>query len=618
MRLALCQLNPTVGALDANVDAILATAQQARDAGAALAVFPELAVTGYPPQDLLDRPAFLDDVERAVARLVAEAPRGLALLVGAPVRNTAPTGKRLFNAALLVDDGRIAATTFKQLLPTYDVFDEYRYFEPAPPQTVVTFRGVRLGVHLCEDMWNNREEDPYQLYAANPVDDLARQSVDVFVNLSASPFAVGRPAFREGIVRDTVAEHGVPFVLVNQVGANTELVFDGQSSVWQPDGRKAVALRPFAEDFAVWDLGNDENTANAVETSHWDVSTAAPSGDAAHPSSNDIADALPGDAPVHPSMLGADLHAARTDGRDDVDDLLDALILGVKDYFAKQPFFKKALVGLSGGIDSALTAAIACLALGGERVVGVTMPSRYSSSGSVDDSRALADAFGLEFYRVPIVPAVTAFGQMLAGTADSATDATGGDRVGDAVIPGGPTGVTEENLQARTRGVVLMAMSNAHGHLLLTTGNKSETAVGYATLYGDMAGGLAVLSDVFKTDVYKVARRVNERLGKAAIPEPTLTKPPSAELRPGQKDSDSLPPYDVLDPILRAYVEHHLDVDGIVAETGTDAETVRRMLNLVDRNEFKRWQAAPGIRVSTKAFGAGRRFPLVEGWERKA
>lgn len=602
MRFALCQLNPTVGALDANVDAILAAAQRAKDAGADLAVFPELAVTGYPPQDLLDRPAFLDDVERAVARLVTDAPRGIGLLVGAPVRNTARTGKRLFNAALLVDDGRIVATVAKQLLPTYDVFDEYRYFEPAPPQPVVVFRGVRLGVHVCEDMWNNREEDPYRLYAANPVDDLAAQGVDVFVNVSASPFAVGRPAFREGIVRDSVAEHRRPFVLVNQVGANTELVFDGQSGVWNASGEKAVALRPFAEDFALWDFRRDGETDPYGSVSD-------------RPLPNAIAEAMPDDAPAHPSTVGVDTgHVVA--GRDDLDDLLDALVLGVRDYFAKQPFFNKALVGLSGGIDSALTAAVACLALGPERVVGVTMPSRYSSSGSVDDSAALAEALGLEFHRVPIVPAVAALGQMLAGTADSATDATGGAPVGDAVIPGGPTGVTEENLQARTRGVVLMAMSNAHGHLLLTTGNKSETAVGYATLYGDMAGGLAVLSDVFKTDVYRVARRVNERLGKTAIPESTLTKPPSAELRPDQKDSDSLPPYDVLDPILRAYVEQYLDVDGIVAETGADAATVRRMLNLVDRNEFKRWQAAPGIRVSTKAFGAGRRFPLVEGWER--
>ena len=266
MRFALCQLNPTVGALDANVDAMLAAAVRAHAAGADLAVFAELAVTGYAPQDLLDRPAFLDDVERAVQRLCEEAPDGLGMLFGAPLRNTARTGKRLFNAALLVENGAVVATVLKQLLPTYDVFDEHRYFEPGPPQTPVEFRGLRLGVHVCEDMWNNREEDPYQLYAANPVDDLAAQGVDVFVNVSASPFAVGRPAFREGIARDSVAEHGRPFLLVNQVGANTELVFDGQSAVWDASGQKTVALRPFAEDFAVWDFDATTSAPTASQT----------------------------------------------------------------------------------------------------------------------------------------------------------------------------------------------------------------------------------------------------------------------------------------------------------------------------------------------------------------
>ena len=338
---------------------------------------------------------------------------------------------------------------------------------------------------------------------------------------------------------------------------------------------------------------------------------------AATPAENDIAEEMPDDAPAHPSALGVATGHVHPDGRDDVDDLLDALVLGVKDYFAKQPFFPGAVLGLSGGIDSALTAAIATLALGPERVVGITMPSRYSSSGSVDDSDALARALGIAFHRMPIVPGVEAVSAMLAGTADAPSSATGGVAVGDAVIPGGPSGLTEENLQARLRGLALMAFSNAHGHLVLTTGNKSETAVGYATLYGDMCGGLAVLSDVYKTDVYRVARRLNERAGRALIPESTITKAPSAELRPDQKDSDSLPPYDVLDPILRGYLEHHLDVDGIAAQTGADRATVFKMVELVDRQEFKRWQAAPGLRMSTKAFGSGRRYPVVEGWTRR-
>ena len=604
--------NPTPGALDANVDAHLDAARRARDAGADLAVFSELSVTAYPAQDLFDRPAFLDDVERAVARLCREAP--MPMLVGAPVRNTGRTGKRLFNAALLIDGGAVVATVRKQLLPTYDVYDEYRYFQPAPPQPVVDWRGVRLGVHLCEDMWNNREEDPFLLYDANPIDTLARQGVDVFVNLSASPFAVGRSAFRDQIIAENAAEHRRPFVFVNPVGACTELVFEGRSGVWDDAGRPILRLAAFADDLAVWDVPPRESLSPAP-------STGATHGAPTVAADNDIAEAMPVETPIHPSALGIDRDdprdAPRSDGRDDVDDLLDALVVGVRDYVAKQPYFAGVLVGLSGGIDSALTAAVATLALGPERVTGVTMPSAYSSAGSVDDSEALAAALGIAFHRVPIVAGVAAVSAMLAGEADAAVAATGGVSVGDAVLPGGPSGLTEENLQARLRGVTLMAISNARGLLLLTTGNKSETAVGYATLYGDMCGGLAVISDVYKTDVYRVARRVNARLGHEAIPESTLTKAPSAELRPDQKDSDSLPPYDVLDPILRGYLEHHHDVDGIVTLTGTDRETVRRVLDLVDRNEFKRRQAAPGLRMSTKAFGLGRRYPVVEGWTRR-
>ena len=565
MRIALCQINTTVGDLAGNVALVLRDARRAAEAGADLAVFPELCVTGYPPQDLLDRPDFLDDVEDAVDHLAREAPDGLALLVGAPVRNAGPVGKRLFNAALLVAGGAVRDRVAKALLPTYDVFDEVRYFEPSPERRVVEHGGLRLGVHLCEDMWNNAPDDGggaasgdgarTALYAANPIDELGALGVDLFVNLSASPYAVGKPAERRALIRESCREHGVPFVYVNQVGANTELVFDGGSQVQSADGEVVYHAPLFEEAFWVWDTDG----------------TARPGGAAEVPASDATA-----------SDVTAEVH--------------DALVLGVRDYVAKTGagVFDKALVGLSGGIDSAVTCALAVEALGPDRVVGVTMPSAYSSAGSVDDSRALAETLGIEFDEVPIGPAVDAFGAMLA-----------------PMFEGTEEGVAEENVQARARGLTLMAVSNKFGHLLLTTGNKSEMAVGYATLYGDMSGGLAVLSDVFKGEVYRLAEHVNARAGRDVIPRATITKPPSAELRPGQVDQDSLPPYDVLDDILARYVEGHASPEAIAAETGYSRDLVDRVARMVDRNEYKRRQAAPGLKVSAKAFGSGRRLPIV-------
>ena len=553
MRIALCQINTTVGDLAGNARRILRDARRAADEGADLAVFPELCVTGYPPQDLLDRPAFLDDVDEAVAYLAREAP--LAMFVGAPVRNDTPVGKRLFNAALLLDGGEVVAEVSKTLLPTYDVFDEHRYFEPCPERRVVGWRGLRLGVHVCEDMWNNEggpasgtgADGRTHLYAANPIDELAALGVDLFVNLSASPYATGKPTERRLLIQESCREHGVPFVYVNQVGANTELVFDGDSQVQSSQGEVLWHADLFEEDFYVWD---SDAPGEPVEVELEDVT--------------------------------AEIH--------------DALVLGVRDYVAKtgDGVFEKALVGLSGGIDSAVTCAIAVEALGADRVVGITMPSAYSSSGSVDDSRQLADALGIEFHNVSIRPAVDAFAQMLA-----------------PLFHETKPDVAEENVQARARGVTLMAVSNKFGHLLLTTGNKSEMAVGYATLYGDMSGGLAVLSDVLKTEVYRVAEHVNARAGRELIPRNTITKPPSAELRPGQVDQDSLPPYDVLDAILVRYVEQHESPAGIARELGYDRALVDRIAGMVDRNEYKRRQAAPGIRVTSKAFGVGRRIPIV-------
>ena len=559
MIVALCQINPVVGDLDGNADLIAALAERAHADGADLAVFPELSLVGYPPMDLLDRPRFLDACDEAVLKLAERLPPALGVVVGAPRRNTASVGKPLFNAAVVLAGGEVYAEVHKQLLPTYDVFDEDRYFEPARAQDVVLWRGMRLGLHVCEDMWNNREAERRPLYAPNPVDELAAQGVDLFVNISGSPFAAERAAFREALIAEICEEHGVPLVFVNQIGANTELVFDGASGVWLP-GRQALALPCFATGYALYDTEAPDACADAHDA-----------------------------VPVSP---------VRTDA-DDLADLHDALVLGIRDYVEKSGVFPSAILGLSGGIDSALTCALAVEALGADRVVGVTMPSAFSSPGSVDDSVALAANLGIRIDTIPIAPAVDAFRAMLAGA-----------------FEGRAEDVTEENLQSRARGTTLMALSNKFGHLLLTTGNKSEMAVGYATLYGDMNGGLAVLSDVFKTDVYRLARHVNARAGRAVIPESTLTKAPSAELRPGQTDQDSLPPYDVLDAILRRYIERHEDVDAIVAATGFDAALVRGILDKVDRSEFKRRQAAPGLRVSTKAFGAGRRLPIVMRWDR--
>ncbi len=556
MKLALCQTNATVGDLAGNAERVLDAARRAADAGADLAIFPELALTGYPPQDLLDRPAFLDAADDALAYVATHAPAGLALLVGAPRRNPAAAGKGLRNCAVLLDGGETVAEVAKVLLPTYDVFDEHRHFEPGTVCTPVEWRGLRLGLHVCEDLWNNDGVDgavedapsgegaPRRLYGLNPIDALGAAGVDLFVNLSASPFAAGKAAERYRRIAESAAEWNAPFVYVNAVGANTELVFDGDSQVVAPDGTVLARAAAFEEDLVVWDTAAEAPAR--VE-------------------------------PVPERIAG--VHRA--------------IVVGIRDYVAKSGF-ERALVGLSGGIDSAVTCALAVEALGPDRVTGITMPSAYSSGGSVSDSRALAQSLGIAFHEMPIAGAVEAVGAMLA-----------------PVLGGPPSGVTEENIQARMRGLALMAVSNWGGHLLLTTGNKSEMAVGYATLYGDMNGGLAVLSDVFKTEVYALARHLNAVTPGAPVPESTLTKAPSAELRPDQTDQDSLPPYDQLDAILERYVECHLDVDAIVAETGLDRALVERIARLVDRNEYKRRQAAPGLRVSGKAFGMGRRLPIV-------
>ena len=550
MRIALAQINPTVGDLAGNSRKIIAFSRHAKDAGADLVVFPELCVTGYPPQDLLESSYFIQSVSDILEDMAALLPAGLGVIIGAPLVNPDSIGKRLFNTAILYEDGVQKAVVRKQLLPTYDVFDENRYFEPANTCSFVEWRGLKLGLHICEDMWNNEEQALYYLYDENPIDALAHQGADLFINISASPFYAGKHDVRNRLIAANCREHNIPFVYVNQVGANTELIFDGDSRVHDAAGNLVLNAKSFDEDLIFWEMGSTP-------------------------------------APV-------------SNPRARIENMHDALALGIRDYFEKTGAFAKALIGLSGGIDSAVTCALAVEALGRDRVVGVTMPSKYSSSGSVDDSVALAEAYGIEFHRIPIVPAVSAFDEML-------TD----------VFAGTSPGIAEENVQARTRGVTLMAISNKFNHLLLTTGNKSEMSVGYATLYGDMNGGLAVLSDVFKMDVYALAEYVNKKAGRDLIPRNTITKAPSAELRPEQKDQDSLPPYPLLDDILRRYVEEKEDLEEIAIATGQTADFVLDILRKVDRNEYKRRQAPPGLRVSKKAFGVGRRLPIVMRWERK-
>ncbi len=554
MKVALAQINPIVGDVTGNALKIVDFAVRAAGEKADLVVFPEMCVTGYPPLDLLDNPVFIDASIAAVTWIAEHVPADLGLLIGAPVRNQESSGKRLLNAAILLENGQETGRAIKRLLPTYDVFDEYRYFEPASEMQVLSFRGVRLGVSVCEDMWNIDDYAEYHTYAADPLEEQAGAGIDLFVNISASPFSEGKHAVRNDLLSRICDRFKIPFVLVNQVGANTEVLFDGDSRVHAADGTLLLCAPSFEESLLIWDSEIDSELDSGV------------------------------DAPHH----------------ERVHDLHDALVMGIRDYADKTGIFKKALIGLSGGIDSAVTCALAVEALGTERVVGITLPSEISSPGSVEDSRLLADNFGIEFHDISIRPAVNAFTAML-------------ERLFSQSVPD----VAEENIQARTRGLTLMAVSNKFDYLLLTTGNKSELSMGYATLYGDMSGGLAVLSDVFKTQVYELAAYINGRAGYDAIPDDTITKPPSAELSENQRDEDTLPPYAILDEILRRYIELREDVAAIVDGTDFDPGLVQHVLRAVDQNEYKRRQAPPGLRVSGKAFGLGRRLPIVMRYNRQ-
>ena len=538
MKIALAQINPTIGDIGANSAKIKAAIQQAAQAGADLAVFPELSVIGYPPKDLLLKPRFVDDNIAAVEEIARDCTE-CAALVGYACRHTAE-GLRLHNAAALLADGKVAATYFKQLLPTYDVFDESRYFEPGTGSQVVEFKGKRLGLTICEDIWS--VVPGRSLYHVRPFADLAAEGVDLVVNMSASPFVLDKHKLRRELFGEQCRQYGLGMIYVNQVGGNDELVFDGCSCAFDNEGKLIGQAQSFAEDLLLVDLEAPE--AGRIESVSRDVAS-----------------------------------------------IYDALVLGLRDYVGKCGF-KTVVLGLSGGIDSAVTAALAVAALGADKVKGVALPSRYSSPGSVSDAEALAGNLGIELVKIPIEPVHRAMEEALA-----------------ECFAGREPDVAEENIQARARGNILMALSNKFRHLLLATGNKSEVAVGYCTLYGDMAGGLAVISDVPKTMVYELARHIN-RNGEL-IPAATLTKPPSAELRPDQTDQDSLPGYDMLDEIVTRYVEQEQSLGEIVA-AGFDEPTAQRVIELVDRNEYKRRQAAPGLKVTSRAFGFGRRMPIAQ------
>jgi NAD+ synthetase len=542
VKIALAQINPTVGDFTGNLEKIVAASRRAASQGARLTVFSELALCGYPPADFLEKPSFLARCRTAVDEL-AEATRDLptAVLAGVALAAGAESGKVAVNAAILLDGGRILLEQHKRLLPFYDVFDEQRYFASSLPQKVVELDGLRLAITICEDAWNDKNFWPRRLYAVDPVEELMRQQPGLHINLSSSPFWHGKRAMRRQMLSAIALRDGIPLLLTNQVGGNDSLIFDGTSLALNARGELIAQAASFEEDLVLVD---------------------------------------PFHAPPIPVPEEDGTEAAYR-----------ALVLGTRDYVRKCGF-KKVLVGLSGGIDSALVAAIATDALGAENVIGIGMPSPYSSAGSIDDSRRLAANLGIRYEVIGISSLFQEFTHAL-----------------EPLFAGTNPDTTEENIQSRIRGDLLMALSNKFSALVLTTGNKSEMAVGYCTLYGDMVGALAVIGDLVKTRVYQVCQWLN-RAGEV-IPQAILEKPPSAELRPDQKDTDSLPPYEVLDPILEAYVERYETPEQIAQANGFPLELVQQVVRLVERSEYKRQQAAPVLKVTSKSFGMGRRFPIA-------
>jgi NAD+ synthase (glutamine-hydrolysing) len=548
MRIGLAQINTIVGDLPGNSRRILDAYRQLVAQGAELVVFPELTVCGYPPRDLLFKRHFVPDVENATRELAAQI-GDVPAVIGYTEANTSGIGRPAYNSAAFCHAGKIVVSARKCLLPTYDVFDEDRYFEPADKPTVVEFAGQRIGITICEDIWTHSMISTRRLYhGVVPIQQLATERCDVMINLSASPWEHGKGDVRHTLITDTAKLLGCPVAYCNSVGGNDELIFDGRSLVCDRDGQVVGGLAAFREESRVVSTTRDSATATTNAT--------------------------------HPTFQ-----------QEDLADIYDALVLGVRDY-AHKTGFKKALLGLSGGIDSALAATIAAEALGPKNVIGISLPSEISSQHSKDDARILAENLGIEFQTISIADVVASAEASLA-----------------PIFAGRARDIAEENIQARARGLLLMAISNKFGALLLTTGNKSELAVGYCTLYGDMCGGLAVISDVFKMQVYALSRWINR--DREIIPVNTIEKAPSAELRPDQTDQDSLPPYDVLDAILKGYVEEGLSRADLVAR-GFDQAVVNDIVRKVDLNEYKRKQAAPGLKTTSRAFGVGRRIPIVQ------
>ena len=565
MRIGLAQINTTVGDLSGNTRRILDAYRALVALGAEVIVFPELVVSGYPPRDLLFKRRFVTDVESALAEIAA-AVGAVPALVGFVETNATGEGRPFFNAAAWCHRGEIGLVARKCLLPTYDVFDEDRYFQPAPEPRFIDFGTRRIGVTICEDIWNHPAVSTRRLYSGvDPVRQLVAQRCDLVVNLSASPWHFGKGNVRETLITDAAKTLGCPVAYCNAVGGNDELIFDGRSVVASAEGVVVAGLAAFTEELRVVDLGVNPDV----------VPPPAPEAGSNPP----------------PSPIAASY------SQPEMKDVFDALVLGLRDYAGKTGF-RKCLVALSGGIDSALVGVLAAAAFGPENVTGVSLPSAISSGHSKDDARELADNLGIVFHTIPIADVVAAAESVLA-----------------PAFAGRARDVTEENIQARVRGVLMMALSNKFGSLLLTTGNKSEVAVGYCTLYGDMCGGLAVISDVFKTQVYSLARWINDDARSAGrrppIPQRSIDKAPSAELRPGQTDQDSLPPYDLLDAILRGYVEQGLARRDLVAQGFAEA-VVNDVARKVDLNEYKRKQAAPGLKITPLAFGVGRRIPIVQ------
>jgi NAD+ synthase (glutamine-hydrolysing) len=547
MKISIAQLNYHIGNFEKNRELICNAIHTAKEAGSDLVIFSELSVPGYPPLDMLDRIDFIEKCNETV-NFIASRCRGITAIVGSPTFNSKPEGKKLYNSALVLSEGKIIFTANKALLPTYDIFDEYRYFEPEKSFRTFSFKGKKLAITICEDLWDEQPFDnkfeKSRLYTISPMDELAKQEPDIIINISASPFSYSRIEARENIFINKAKKHSIPVIAVNQTGANTELIFDGASMVISGEGKMADQLPFFEERITTYDFDDNFGLNKKREIRE----------------------------------------------KNEVELIYRGLICGIRDYFGKMNF-KKAILGLSGGIDSAVCLCLAAEALGKENVRSLLLPSRYSSEHSVNDAVKLSENLGTAFDIISIEKPFNAFSEIL-----------------EPVFEGLQPDVTEENIQARVRAIVLMACSNKFGNILLNTSNKSEAAVGYGTLYGDMAGGLSILGDVYKTDVYRLAGYINRK--SEVIPANIITKAPSAELRPDQFDTDSLPDYKILDAILHLYIELQKPASEIIA-SGFDGDLVNRVLRMINSNEYKRYQAPPILRISSKAFGAGRRMPLV-------